>query len=376
MLMRAMSRPRRDESGSLILAMGVMMILTFLSIAILARSVASLKNVRRTQDFSAALAAADGGMSEALFKIDQVQSTDFSGTGTLTTGSTFSYTAHKVDTNTWTVTAKGTVNGVAHAVQSTVKRSVRYPYAIFAEQDLRLNGNGNFNVQSYNSTSGATNTGNAIVASNHGITLNGGGAGSGGDAQVYYTPNGSCTGCWNGKQVVGPYHPTAVSVPTSFQACPTGGAFSGTINGQAGLAFKCTAPGVTSVSFSGTISVTNGPVVIYIGSGVSVSMADATINRGAGTHGKDFIIEKVGADVFDVGNGSHAVNMNGVLDAPQVDLTVDGGQMTIDGSITVNSFRVNGNPNFTMNYDDSIATITTSSWSVSDWQEIPSSQAG
>jgi hypothetical protein len=375
MLIRAISRARRDERGNLILAMGVMMILVFLSIAMLARSLASLKNVRRTQDFSAALASADGGMSEALFKIDQVQSTDFTGTGTLSTGSTFSYTAHKVDINTWTVTAKGTVNGVSHAVKSTVKRSVRYPYAIFAEQDLRLNGNGNFNVQSYNSVTGATNTGNAVVASNHGITLNGGGAGTGGDMQLYYTPNGSCTGCWNPKQVVGPYVPTPVAAPTSFQACPTGGVFSGTVNGQAGLPYKCTSPGVTNVSFSGTVSITNGPLVIYVGTGVSVSMADATINRGAGTHGKDFILEKVGSDTFDVGTGSHAVSVNGIIDAPGVDVTVDGGNMHVDGSIIVNSFRINGNPNFTMNYDDSISTITTTNWSVYDWQEIPSSQA-
>src|SRR3954451_763611 len=209
-------RRRNNEGGSIIIAMGVIMVLTLLSMATLARSVGNVVHVKRTQDFTAALASADSGLADALYQIDQVRSTTFTNSGTAGKGS-WSYTATNVDLNSWTVRSQGVINGVKHAIQATVGRDALYPYAIFTQQDLTFNGNGGANVTSFNSDTGATDTGNAFIGSNHAITINGGG---GGDEQDYFTPNGSCSGCPDGKQRHGPRPMPEPIPPSPSQPCP------------------------------------------------------------------------------------------------------------------------------------------------------------
>src|SRR5262249_17532096 len=72
---------RRDEQGSIVIAMAVIMVLGLLSIATLSRSMSNTVNVRRTQDFNSALSAADSGLSDALYQIDQEQTATFTRTG-------------------------------------------------------------------------------------------------------------------------------------------------------------------------------------------------------------------------------------------------------------------------------------------------------
>ena len=115
-------------------------------------------------------------------------------------------------------------------------------------------------------------------------------------------------------------------------------------------------------------------VFMSIIGGVSNAAILTAINTGAGSKGKDFILEKAGTGVFDVGQGSHAGSLFGIVYAPSTDITVDGGQMYVDGSLTLNSFRVNGNPNFELRYDDTIQTILATNWEVRNWREIPSAQ--
>jgi hypothetical protein len=366
----AIRRVARDEHGSLVLAMSVLMILSFLSLALLARSIATIRSVRHTQDFSAALAVADSGLSDALFEIDQGRSATFVKTIAVGAGSA-TYTATYVDANTWSVRSQGTSTGVKHAIEATVSRQVAFPYAIFTDQDLTFNGNGGQNITSYNSETGATDTHHAVIGSNHAITLNGGG---GGDAQDFYTPNGSCSGCANGRQQQGPQPLSEPTPPTSTQACPSGGVFSGAVNGGGGLAYLCDS---TDVTFSGTVTVLNPPLIVYVTNNHSVSIADASLNTvtasGVGTpKGKDFILYKSGNGAFDVGNGSHAGTVVGVVYAPDTDVTINGGQASFTGSLTLNQLRINGNPNFSMQYDDTIASITVGSWKVTDWREVPS----
>jgi hypothetical protein len=354
----------RDERGSIVIAMGVLMVLTLLSVAILARTLGTLTNVRRTQDFSAALASADGGLAEALFKLDQVQGVSFDNLGapgTLGAGQ-YTYKATKVDELTWTIKAKGVVNKVPHAIQATVVRDVTYPYAIFTQQKYDVNGNNSSNIYSYNSATGAQNTGNALVGSNRAIELNGGG--TAGDAQHYFTPDGACVGCANGIQKKGPRTVADPAAPTTYQACPAGGVFSGTINGGGGLTYLCN----TNVTFSGTVNVTNTPVIIYVGPGYTITMDDATINRGSDAHAKDFRILKAGTG--DISAEKTAIT--GVIYAPSADIRVNGGQLTLDGSITVNAMRINGGPNFHVAYDDDLSSVVTQDWRVQDWTEIPS----
>ena len=363
-----LNRPRRtvsDERGSIVIAMAVLMILTTLSMAVLARTLGTLHSVRRTQDFSAALASADGGLAEALFKIDQVQALSFdnlSTPGTLGEGQ-YTYKATKLDDLTWSVKARGVVNDVPHTIQATVIREVKYPYAVFTQQKYDTNGNNSSNIYSYNSVTGAQHTGNAFVGSNRSVEVNGGG--TAGDEQHYYTPDGACTGCTNGVQKKGPNPLLEPTAPTTFQACPTAGVFAGTINGNGGLPFRCD----TAVTFSGTITVFNGPVIIYVGPGHTVAMDEASINRGPNTHAKDFQLLKAGSGDITVRGAA----ITGVIYAPSANIpNVSGGEFTLDGSLTINSIRINGGPNFHVAYDDDLTTLGSQLWKVQDWTEIPS----
>src|SRR5258708_5685974 len=64
----------RDEAGNIIVIVAVIMVLTFLSVAVLARTMSGLSSTRKGQDFSGALATADAGVSDALFRFDQLGS--------------------------------------------------------------------------------------------------------------------------------------------------------------------------------------------------------------------------------------------------------------------------------------------------------------
>src|SRR5258706_11863137 len=116
MMQLRVSRPR-DERGNMIVVMAVILVLMGLSIAVVARTVAGLHSTRQGQDFSSALPNADAGLSDALFRIDQLginPAASFcvgnNAACSLTSGPNapgVQYTARRVDDNTYTVYSKG-----------------------------------------------------------------------------------------------------------------------------------------------------------------------------------------------------------------------------------------------------------------------------
>lgn len=357
-----------EESGNLVIAMAVLVILANLSVAVLARSLVSLHQVRKAQDFSAALATADGALADAVFQIDQSGDSPpatISGSGTLGNGA-FSYLATRLDASTYDVKAKGVIAGSAHAIRATVARKIRFPYAIFSNQGLTFNGNSTANIYSFDSGDSAAPANKARVGSNRAIVVNSG-AGAG-NFQDYYTPGGSCIGCPTPVAQQGPYDLDPVALPTgTTRSCPAGGTFSGAVVG--GSPFVCN----ENVTFSGTVTVTSPPVVIYITGNHSLTMADAVVNQGG--RGVDLQIYKDGSGALDMGSGAHAAKFTGVLYAPRTDLTVNGG-IDLRGSLTVNSLRVNGAPNFTLAYDLGLRNVLDRDWRAGRWREVPSSSLG
>jgi hypothetical protein len=348
--------------------MVVMLVLANLTTAVLARSLVSLGQVRRGQDFVAALATADGGLADALFRIDQAAASapaTFSGSGTVGNG-TFTYVANRLDSDRYLVKAKGVIGSSAHAIEATVSRQQRFPYALFSNQGITLNGNGALNIYSFD-TPGGAHTGQARIGSNRAIVINSGKGG--GDYQDFYS-TGSCSGCPNGTQQSGQYELEDVSLPVgATQQCAPLGSFSGVINGLGGVPIVCN----QDVTFSGSVSVINPPAIIYVTANHTLGMADSTLNAG-GSAG-DLQIYKAGSGAVNFGNGSHAANGTAVLYAPESEITVNGGASWI-GSITVNSVRVNGAPNFTLGYDQRLSSILTQNWRVTHWHEVPSTSLG
>lgn len=369
---------RDDERGSMLIsAVMVMMILTTLSLALLTRSLSSMKLIKSSQDFDAALAAADAGLSDALYRIDQSAPDTWSTTGTSGNG-TFAYRAERKSVTEYWVSSVGTVGSSKHGIRAKVKRTAKFPFAIFTEQNLTINGNNSGNVYSFNVL--GQPTGQAAIGSNHQITINSGKGG--GDSQHYFAPYGGCTGCTNPvAHTEGPYGGKgglpkirASSVPTGpTQACPALGAFGPVVNGMSGVPFVCS----RDVAFvGGPITVTNPPFVLYLVPTASVpnpalDLSLALVNAGQPSRNVQIYKGGAGAITLPGGNTKDTLTFSGALYAPESTLVV--GQKFMTGSLVLNTLTVNGGPNFTFGYDGDLQTYLGNDWTVSRYEEVPAS---
>lgn len=360
-------RVRADQRGSLALSMSVLMIVANLSTLVLARTMVALHQIRNSQDFAAGLSDADGALADALFQIDQNTPSTITGSGAISNRGAYTYSATKIDSDTYDVVAKGTINGAAHAIRATVARTEKFPYAVFANNGITLDGNGTGSIYSY-ATLGGPPTGHARIGSNGQITINSGQGG--GDFQDYYAPSGKCAGCPNGVAKAGPFPLVDYQPPTiGTQPCPLNGTFSGGVSGGSGTPYVCD----RDVTLSGNVNVNNGPLVIYITADHGLNMDGSDTNHNGVA--SDVQIYKLGSGPISLGDGSHAASFNGVLYAPESTLTINGGQSTFYGSIVLNQLVINGTPNFTFGYDDVLRSIVDKNWHVTHWREIPSSSA-
>src|SRR5262249_15705834 len=135
----------------MIVVMGVIMVLMLLSVGVVARTTSGIHSTRQGQDFSSALANADAGLADALFRIDQLGNNPAASFCVGASGPCsvpprpgapgVPYTARRVNDDQYTVLSKGLVNGQPHAIQATVSRSYEFPFAIFAKTSITFNGN-------------------------------------------------------------------------------------------------------------------------------------------------------------------------------------------------------------------------------------------
>jgi Tfp pilus assembly protein PilX len=392
----------------MIVVMAVIMVLLFLSIAVVARTTAGIRSTRQGQDFSAALANADGGLSDALFRIDQLGNDP---AATFCVGSNVAcsvssvpgapgvqYTARRVDDNTYTVYSKGLVNGQPHAIQATVVRSYLYPFAIFAKTGITFNGNaGNYDssdgtgpVETVDASGNVVLTPAADVASTGQITCHG--SDSPAHRQAYF--DGGGTNCDNGYLLSGTYNPqdptlscpapvnipTTPCLPASYSACPaTNGVLPAALTPGV---YYCRQTDLTggSLSFPSTFTIgpglgNGGSVDIYIiptdSTNITLSIADATINQN-GDPTKLRIYLKGGK--VDPGNGAHSGDFTGILWAPSAEEVNASCKANWRGALVLNTFTCNGGPHLSVKYDSRMQTITQSSWTVTNYTEIPSSQ--
>jgi hypothetical protein len=402
------NRRRRDERGNLIVVGAVIMVLLFLSVAVVARTLSGLASTRRGQDFSGALANADAGLSDALFRFDQLGNAPAAsfcvGSNAACTISSIpsspgaQYTARRVDNNTYTVLSKGLVNGVPHGIQATVARTFLFPFAIFTKTSITFNGNsGNFNpatgvgpVETVDANGNPVLVPPANVASNGSITCNG--SNSPANQQNYFKGGGSS--CSNAYLVPGSYNPqnptltcpapvnipTTPCLPASYNVCPA-------INGVLPATL---APGVyycsqtdlaaKTLSFPSTFTVAagaanNGVVDLFViptdNSSVTVSISDATVNlNGDPTKLRVYL----SGGTVDPGNGGHAGDFTGILYAPNAQEVSPACKANWRGALVLNTFTCDGGPHLQVHYDSRIQSLTQDSWTVTNYTEIPSGQ--
>ncbi len=400
---------RRDERGNMIVAVGVIMVLALLSTAVVARTLSGLKSTRQGQDFSGALANADAGLSDALFRMDQLGSAPAAtfcvgNNAACTVASvpgapTVQYTARRVDDNTYTIYSKGLVNGQFHAIKATVTRSYVYPFAIFAKTTLGFNGNsGDYNastgvgpVETVDASGNVVTTPAADVASNGQVTCHG--STSPAHQQDYYKGGG--TNCDNAYLLPGNYNPQDPTLtcpapvntpptpclPASYSPCP---AVNGTLpatlapgvyycnQNDLGAGATLQFPNVFSV---GAGAANNGVVEIYViptnGANLTVSISDAVVNlNGDPTKLRVYLA----GGTIDPGNGAHSGDFTGILWAPNAAEKNPSCTANWRGALVVNSFTCDGGPHLQVHYDTRIQSIVQSSWTVTNYTEIPSSQ--
>lgn len=363
-----LTNPSERETGSIALTVTILFILAGLSAALLTRTFSATKQTRQGQDFAAALASADGGLADGLFKLDQQvdpfnMPAELPGTGTLATGATYSYKGVRVDPETYRFQVKGIDNKVPHGIEAVVVRSLRFPYAIFTNQALSFNGN------SANSVRSEPVAGLARVGSNGAVSVASGSGG--GDFQDYFTPTGSCSGCVNGVQKDGPYRipdPTPPSGAT--RPCPmvgTTAVFEGNIT--IGDPFVCSSNvkiGTMNVVGAGT-----GKVEIFVPANRELDMSGGAVVNGGGQASK-LLVNKAGTGLLSIGVGANSVNFTGVLYAPSSDMTINGGAV-FDGSLVLNRLTINGAPNYELKWDSGLLPEVDKNWTVRYWREIPSS---
>jgi hypothetical protein len=305
MLFVTRRRRHRDERGSLLVAIAVIFVLVMISSAIGEEVVANQHNVVSKAQSAASVSAADSGVSDALFQLDQMtpgpSDSAFcmhaGGAGTFGTAKCVhasqdltgvSYIATPSNNGaTWSIQAKATVGGITGAVQETVNYSAAYPYAVFGNSGLDFNGMSSSGLGTYTegksgSSNPDTSTSDCIngvgascvsVGSNGPIKCAGGLAGN--VTEVYYTGGGGASKCANPSPDTSKYALTIPSAPTSGTplTCPGIQVSSGGVttyelgSGYAGAPTSLSAGTYycndAAVDISGSLSVT-GTVLLYI----------------------------------------------------------------------------------------------------------------
>jgi hypothetical protein len=306
--------------------------------------------------------------------------------GSVAGGGTYTWRATEVagDANTFTVTGEGTVGTRTVTAVETVTRRARYPYALFAADGLFLNGESAGTHPGppgiYAETGGGQDPSRqAAIASNHNIVVaNGSG---GGDTQVALGPAGACSGCPNPARQADPLATPDPTVPQGSSSCP--GDPPGMVDGTASPAvipagtYVC--PGDLTLKGNVTLAASpDNPVIIYMengdgGTGPATTLHLAGLSMTVPGEPSALFILKAGSGAVDIGDGSSpATSLSGVVYAPRATLTSSTCNMSVAGSMTLDTFACDGDTSqFTLAYDDRVAALLSNAWKPSDFHEIP-----
>jgi hypothetical protein len=429
LMKRIRARRRGQEQGNIIVAMLIILVVATIGTAMTYRVINNESIVLSRQGTASALATANAGLADALFRLDQGSSAEGNGvqffvSPTACSGNCVATTVPGIDTNPkdrasvqyvatqvnageWYVDSVGTVRNQRAAVHEVVTRAPKYPFALFANSSLSFNGNaqGSFSTYtdgaSYSSTPGNPNpnpNGSVSIGSNGAITCNGG---IGNNVQTDYYGTASVgslsSSCSNSQSFQNIYYLPSVSTNLPDN-CPNGGnlgsGFGSTWNTLNAGTYVCDEP----VNISGLLQVT-GAVTLYINlTGGSYNSSTAALTIATPSYVNDLydycqnttpapaqctpapnlpaaanfqvLINSAGQVGFANGQGYY---FGGILYAPQAYLTEDGCKSHYYGSLTINTLTCNGGPHLYVSYDTALQGIY-GSWAPSSYtQENPSS---
>ena len=403
--------PTRDERGSLIVSLSIIMVVFLLGSVLAARVIGNALLVVSRQNATNSVASADAGLADALFRLDQGPTTSQFCVNTTSTGAQdpacvaasvpgapgVSYNATTVPANTtpaqatsWLIQAKGTVRGQKGAVQEKVTRSTIYPFALFGNTSLNFNG-GTAGFSTYNPGATAVNPASSsnpvYVGSNGTIACNGGVAP--GVVAQYYSRGGTTGGC--GSPVTQLYNLPNTQPPGGTYTCPGGGLIGSANNlqhiGATGVTttYVCTD---TTVNINGTLTV-DGPVkfYIYLNSSTNTALANSgtpTVFIGGGSAVNmpndgtlpDATLLKIYSNsigTFGNYNGNGAYTIGAIIDAPGASLTGDGCKSSYYGAVIINIYTCNGGGqgnHLSFSYDNLLSAVY-GNWTPAAYLQVP-----
>ena len=349
-----------EERGSLVIALAVVVVLSSLALAVIVRTVEAVANARVTQDQAAATAAADAGLADASFALDNwipPAAAPTSGSGTIGAGS-YQWTATSTDDFHVDIKSIGTVNGRTHQIDASASRPSAWPWVLATNSSLVIDGPGTVSPAADPAAPAHLGAGGALVLRN---------GAQGGAEQDLLGPAASCAGCSN--PVVEPSTVTFSDavVPPAPLPCPTT-----PVTSLSSGVYLCR--GTLTLTGPVTVSASAGsPAVIYLEGGPDLATLDlsaSTINTGGDP--SDLIVHVVGPGVVIPGDGSSATDFTGVIDAPHSSLRSGDGtspcQLSLTGAMVVGSFSCTaavGGPRPHLTYDPRVASLPSDNWAVS-----------
>jgi hypothetical protein len=332
----------RDEKGSLVIALAVILVLSGLSLAVLARTVSALGSARLAQDSAAAVSAADTGVTDALYVLGHTAPLQLSGSGP-----SFVWHAELGSPPTaGTVTSTGTVNGHAHTVVVDISREPQWPWVFATSGSMVLDG-----PISVDPTASLAAGGQLVVRNNA----------TDGASQALLGAGASCSGCTNPVTAATDTLPEP-SLPSPAPSAPPGGC--------SGIATLPTGTWVCQdvASFAGpSVSVGPGQVDLYV---VPTGPAPATVDFGSAAiapagGAASFVVHVVGAGVVHL-DGS---TVTGVIDAPHSSLRSASCGFTLTGAADLGSADCVAGAGVTLTYDSSLAGALSQVWRVSSYRD-------
>jgi hypothetical protein len=348
-----MRRPAaRDEEGSLIIAMAVIMVLSGLVLAVMTRSLAALGNTRVHQDTATATEYATSGLTDALCAIRQssgsLPSSGSSATGCFTSSDAYAWTIRDVTgdpPSSAVVDATGTSGLEHHTVEATASRV--WPWVVATSQSLAL---GPATVASDDpSTSAGLATAGSMALS--GV--------AGAPVADLLGAGASCIGC-TGTRIDQAATFTAPSDPAGSTCAggqPTNPIAAGTYRYCTGVTFPNDQP--TTLA---------GPVVMYVDSG-SVDLRGATVNPGG--QAANLTIYVTGSATVEVDSST---SFTGVIDAPAGTLQNTSCDWSLTGALVLQKLTctsTGSGPTFTL--DPSAADAALGQWQLSGIHDVASS---
>ncbi len=339
----------QDESGSVAIALMIMMIITLLGAAALASSQQTLQVSQQMGQRSVAEAGAQRSLAEAVSRLNNGEPLPFKGEGALIDGS-FYYKVEQTDEKTVQIRAEAEVDGVFRAIEARLEGTVSRGYSLFTTEWFVSDSN--------------QGTVSGTIGANGVIKFNGK---EPGDRQEIFSPNGVCEGCQNLTKSEGPFATPEPEFPIGpIQKCTEEVVFTDVVDGQNGIPLVCDLKG-EAVVFKGDMKIKNPPLIVYVGQDAALMFYEANVNIDQPSSDLQIYVQ-TNPEKRQLFIGQNA-NISAIVYAPGRDISpLD---FSLRGSLTVRSLEIGSQQSVSIKPDETSVAQQSDRWTITSWEMVP-----